>query len=297
VPPSGRPTVAPQQPVPALVDPWADPPPGPRTFGPMAPIDGKQAAQDAVRAVGGAAAGVYKFFGDNATSQAIQKSLNPVVLAPTGASQARQYDHYKRMLEARGFTLDPTNPTVVGLRGLDSTGAQHATTAAPRYDDTLVVLTKDASGREHVTTFAGSTHPGQTRPLGEGVSVPDVNHDGVSDVGMINAGEYSVVPHADHAGNTAWAIHTVGGSDSLPGVRDTNHDGVYSAAERQASETRTPQPDTLGGVLIHQGGTDVPWSLGCVNMSQNRDVYPQFIQAVGGHDSSMKLVILDKNAD
>ena len=128
-------------------------------------------------------------------------------------------------------------------------------------------------------------------------SEPDVNHDGVSDVGMINAGEYSVVPHADHAGNTAWAIHTVGGSDSLPGVRDTNHDGVYSAAERQASETRTPQPDTLGGVLIHQGGTDVPWSLGCVNMSQNRDVYPQFIQAVGGHDSSMKLVILDKNAD
>lgn len=298
-PPTGKTAVDPQKAMELLEDYWDD-----VTFkelrdAVMAPIEAREALRQGLR---DALEGASEFFnsvpGLGFVGSAIQRELHPVELPPKGASEARQYDHYKRMLEARGFTLDPTNPTVVGMRGLDTTGAAHATTSAAKYDDTLVVLTKDAKGNPHVSTFPGSTHPGQSTSATMGSDgVPDVNGDKQADVGMINAGEYKVVPTHDHAGNKAWAIQTVDGSGVLPGVRDTNHDGKYSEAERNASQSRAPAADALTGVMIHQGGVANPWSTGCVNLSQSNNVYPEFIKAVGGSNQSMKLVILDKGAD
>lgn len=299
-PPAGKVTVDPQKAMELLDELWDD-----VTFKElrdvvMAPIEAREALRQGLR---DALEGASEFFsavpGLGFIGSAIQRDLlHPVELPPKGASEARQYEHYKQMLEARGFTLDPTNPTVVGLRGLDTKGDAHDTTSAAKYDDTIVVLTKDAKGHPHVSTFPGSTHPGQSTSATMGSDgVPDVNGDRQADVGMINAGEYKVVPTKDHAGNKAWAIQTVDGSGRLPGVRDTNHDGVYSEAERQASQSRAPAADALTGVMIHQGGPSNPWSTGCVNLSQNSNVYPAFIKAVGGSDQSMKLVILDKNAN
>lgn len=233
--------------------------------------------------------------GGDAINAAIKRQLNPIELAPAKAGPAKQYEHYQKMLEARGYTVDPNTPTVVALRGLSNTGGAHSTTSAAQYDDTIVVLNKDAKGRVEVTTLAGSTHPGQTTAsVGGTVGVPDVNGDGRADVGMIHPGEYRLVPHGNHAGASAWDVQTVGGSGTLPGVRDTNQDGEYSTSERDASDTRK---DVLTGVMIHQGGATAPWSAGCINLSQNSTVYPEFIKAAGGSAQNMKLVILDKNAD
>jgi hypothetical protein len=224
-----------------------------------------------------------------------QQILHPIELPPKGATQAEQYEHYKAMLEARGYSLAADKPTVVALRGVASTGDSHATTAALKYDDTMVVISKDAKGEPHVTTFSGSTHPGESNAaIGGTVGVPDVDKDGKADVGMINAGEYELVKHAindgNHNGATAWDVRTLAGSGALPGVRDTNHDGVYSDAERAASLARG---DVLTGVMIHQGAANVPQSAGCLNLSNKDAVYPEFVKAAGGAGNSMKLVILD----
>ena len=219
----------------------------------------------------------------------LAEALVPVRLAPPGASVAEQFEHYKAIIEARGFSLDPVHPTVLAIRGMASDGTVHPTTSAARYDDTLVVLKRDANGNVEVTTFAGSTHPGQR----SSTASPDVTRDGLGDVGMINAGEYRIEPRGEHAGAAAWDVRTAAGSHDLAGVRDTDHDGQFSAAERAASAGRG---DTLSGVLIHQGGADNPWSIGCINLSQNQDVYPQFIQTVGGDQASMKLIVVDANS-
>ena len=231
----------------------------------------------------------------NRLNAAIKRGLNPIELAPAKAGPAKQYEHYRLMLEARGYTVDPNTPTVVALRGVSSTGGKHDTSAAQAYDDTLVVLNKDAKGHVSVTTLAGSTHPGQNNAaVGGTVGVPDVNGDGRADVGMIEPGEYRLVPHGDHAGANAWDVRTVGGSGEIPGVRDTNQDGQYSQSEREASEGRK---DVLTGVMIHQGGKDAPWSAGCINLSQDSKIYPEFTKAAGGAAQPMKLVVLDANRD
>jgi hypothetical protein len=233
-------------------------------------------------------------FGDRINA-AIKRELNPIERAPAKATQAQKYEHYQKMLEARGYTVDPKTPTVVALRGVNSTGGKQVTTAVSAYDDTIVVLNKDAKGKPVVTELAGTTHPGQsTAAVGGTVGVPDVNGDGKADVGMMEPGEYRLVPHGDHAGAKAWDVRTVDGSGQIPGVRDTNQDGKYTEAEREASQSRK---DVLTGVMIHQGGKTEPWSAGCINLSQDSKIYPEFIKAAGGAAQPMKLVVLDANKD
>lgn len=217
----------------------------------------------------------------------------PIALAPAGASQAEQYAHYQRILGTRGFTLDPSGPTVLALRGMNTDGAAHATTSATRYDDTIVVLKRDAKGNPQVTTLAGSTHPGQTTAaIGGSVGVPDVNGDGKADVGMLNAGEYRLVRRTDHNGAEAWDVRTVANSGAVAGVRDTNQDGQFSDQERAASKAAG---HTMTGVMIHQGAANVPQSAGCLNLSSNSTVYPEFVKALGDSKDSRKLVVLDAN--
>lgn len=263
-------------------DPWdvAAPKHDPRQ--PLPKLDSKQWRALAVTLVEG--------FGKagRVALDALEAPFEPNYLASPTASQAEQYEHYKRIIEARGYTLAPDSPTVLAIRGMSSDGTLHPTTSAAHYDDTLVVLTRDEKGDAHVTTFAGSTHPGQN----SSTASPDVTGDRRGDVGMIEPGEYKIDPRGEHAGAAAWDVKTESNSGEIPGVRDTDHDGNFTPAERTASEGRG---DTLTGVLIHQGGEDNPWSVGCINLSQKEDVYPEFIEAVGGENASMTLIIIDVN--
>jgi hypothetical protein len=221
-------------------------------------------------------------------------NANPIAMAPAGATEAEQYEHYRRIIETRGYKLDPDAPTVLAMRGISSDGLSHAAESTRAYDDTMVVLTRDANGDPHVRVLAGSTHPGQrTASVGGSVGVPDVANeqggppDNEADVGIILQGEYNLVPRGDHNGAAAWNVQ-LGDSGALPGYRDTDQDGEFSAAERAASDTRD---DTLTGVMIHQGGATHPQSAGCLNMSSTD--YQQFIDAFGGESERGKLIVLD----
>jgi hypothetical protein len=217
----------------------------------------------------------------------------PITLAPAGASQAEQYAHYERILTSRGFTVDRSAPTVLALRGMNADGATHDTTSVSRYDDTMVVLSRDAQGNPQVTTLAGSTHPGQsTAQVGGSVGVPDVDKNGAADVGMLDAGEYKLVRRADHNGAEAWDVRTLANSGVVPGARDFDQDGKYSAVERGVSNALWL---TMTGVMIHQGAANVPQSAGCLNLSSNSTVYPEFVKALGDSKESRKLVVLDAN--
>lgn len=222
------------------------------------------------------------------------RDRNPIMMAPAG-TEAEQYEHYRQIIETRGFKLDPNAPTVVAMRGISSDGLSHQTEIAGTYGDTFVVLRRDANGDPHVQVLTGSTHPGsQTDSVGGSIGVPDVANragvakkDGRADVGMIVEGEYNLVPRGQHMGAPAWDVR-LGNSGVLPGFRDTNQDNVFSATERAASEARN---DTLTGVMIHQGFADGPASLGCINVSSAE--YDQFTEALEGAKEGGKLIVLD----
>lgn len=234
-------------------------------------------------------------YGAQVKFEEMARNASPIAMAPDGATEAQQYEHYRRIIETRGFKLDPDAPTVLAMRGISSDGLSHPAENTRSYDDTMVVLTRDANGDPHVRVLAGSTHPGQRSidSIGGSVGVPDVANeqggppDNEADLGLIVEGEYNLVPRGDHNGAAAWDVR-LGDSGALPGYRDTDQDGEFSAAERSASDTRN---DTLTGVMIHQGAATHPQSAGCLNMSSND--YQNFIDAFGGETERGKLIVLD----
>jgi len=205
----------------------------------------------------------------------------PVTMAPAGSTEQQKFDHYAAIIRANGGQVCPNGqPTVLGMRGMSVDGQKHDSNSTRRYDEAFVVLTPDGRVRE----LPGSTHPGQTRSS----MSPDVSGDGVGDVGTIRTGNYRVVPNGPHAGNASFHVLTLNGSGNLPGTRDTNHDGVFSADEQRRSAQRG---DTLDGVLFHQGNASSPSSIGCQTMSPG--VYNRFLQAVGGPRASFTYTMVD----
>lgn len=204
-----------------------------------------------------------------------------VTLAPAGATESEKYAHYAALVRQNGGQLCPNGQaTVLGLRGMAMDGTRHDSTSARAYDDVFVVLTPDGRCYE----FAGATHPGQN----SSTASPDVTGDGAGDVGTIRPGNYSVVPNGLYHGNTSYHVQTQGGSGSLAGWRDTNHDGVFSDAERSASERRG---DALTGVLFHPGNETRPSSIGCQTLSP--DDYRRFVAAVGGAGAGFTYTLVD----
>lgn len=215
----------------------------------------------------------------------VKRTVNgvPVVLAPKGASQAAQYAHYRRIIEANGGKVSATGPTVLGLRGMDPSGTVRSTKAQGQMQDTFVVLSHDAQGRPKVQHFAGSSYPGQRASS----LSPDANRDGRGDVGMIAEGNYSVVPNGIYKGNWSYHVRTTAGGGRLPGVRDSNQDGQHSAAEWAASKRRG---DTLSEVLFHPGSASgTVRSIGCLNV---RD-WSAFMNALGGKSAKFGFTLVN----
>ena len=78
------------------------------------------------------------------------------------------------------------------------------------------------------------------------------------------------------------------GVGKLPGWRDTDHDGVLTAAERAASERRT---DGLTDVLFHQGEGGAPAAVGCQVLPASS--IGAFTKAVGGARARFRYVLVD----
>jgi len=215
-------------------------------------------------------------------------NAGPITLAPANMSESEKFDHYANIVRANGGEVNPNGqPTVLGIRGMSRDGQVHDTGSTRQYDDTMVVLTPDGRVRE----FAGATHPGQNRSSAS----PDVagrnggRRDGAGDVGMINPGNFQVVPNGMRNGAPSYHVRDESGrSGRLDGVRDTNHDGQFSTEERNRSAQRG---DQLTAVLFHPGGSTRPSSIGCQTLSPSD--YREFVDAIGGGRSSFNYSLVD----
>ncbi|HCF62627.1 MAG TPA: hypothetical protein DFS52_32145 [Myxococcales bacterium] len=203
-----------------------------------------------------------------------------VTIAPRNLSEAEKFAHYARIVRANGGQVNPDGkPTVLGIRGMRLDGTRHETTNSRAYDDVFVVLTP--SGRCY--EFRGATHAGQTSSS----AAPDVTRDGRGDIGLIGAGNYMVKPNGMYRGSPSFHVQTLGGSGSLAGWRDTNQDGVYSGAERRASEQRG---DRITAVLFHPGNASSPRSIGCQTLAPSD--YSRFVSAIGGTNGSFSYTLV-----
>lgn len=193
----------------------------------------------------------------------------PVTPPPANATQAQRYEHYRQIIMANGGQDPRTSdrPVVLGMRGVDRGGNTHETQNKRAYDDTMVVLGRNGQ----VTELRGSTHAGQ------------VTSSLVSSVGMIRTGNFDVAPNGPHAGAPSFHVRQ-NGSGTLPGIRDTSHDGRFSQAEinnRSSSNNMTE-------ILFHQGTADSPHSIGCQTLPP--DEFRRFVNAVGSRGFSYTLV-------
>lgn len=183
-----------------------------------------------------------------------------------------KYEKYKELASRHEMKPRSDRALVIGLRGRDIAGKRHPLRIQPAYRDTLVILTPD--GR--VIELPVSTHPWQKEAPG----IPDIDGDGIADVGMIRPGKYVAIrrdARRNIAGAPTFHILTTNGSGKLPGVRNTDQDDVFSPAEQRASEARG---DVLTAVLFHQeGGEGDPRPVGCQILDAN--AMRKFAEEVG----------------
>jgi hypothetical protein len=202
---------------------------------------------------------------------------------------ASEFQRWAPIMLAAGATPNPNGlVTVLGIRGRSLDGTLHDASARQVYDDTFVVLRPNGLA----FALAGSTHPFQTRGV---AGVPDVNGDGVRDVGRIRPGQYLAVGRGKDrpvGGLPAYDVVTFGERRGrVPGVRDTNQDGAWDAAEDEASSARA---DGLTGVLFHHGDRGAPAVVGCQVLSA-ADM-TSFVKAVGGPAARFHYVLVSADA-
>jgi hypothetical protein len=119
---------------------------------------------------------------------------------------------------------------------------------AQRYDDTFVLLT---GARAFV--FRGATHAYQIWSTRS----PDLNGDRIGDVGSIRPGRFTLTLGPTEP--PEFIVRTAAGSDLIPVVRDTHHDGLLGRVEDELARaaTRGVRVEDQGAVatevLFHPG--------------------------------------------
>jgi hypothetical protein len=194
---------------------------------------------------------------------------------PSSGSHS-EFNTYAAMVRAAGGQVNPGGQvTILGIRPKNG----GATTS---YSDQFVALLPNGTVRH----FTGSTRPGQTRSS----ESPDVNGDGVGDVAMLRPGSYYAVPNGLHDGKPSYSVRSAAnhGSDNVAAYRDLNHDGFYSASEKDYALRHNI---TASSILFHVGQGN-PSSIGCQNlMPSNID---SFINAVGGSGASFNYTLVER---
>ncbi len=175
--------------------------------------------------------------------------------------------HWTELAGKLGLVVPQERPFLIAIRGVKPFETMsHDLEHRMVYDDTFVLVR--VAGAPVV--FAGATHAYQKNSKAS----PDVDRDGLGDVGSIRPGRY-VLHDLKHGAEVLFHIRMPDGGASLPAWRDfIDHDGKISAEELQRSESmRTGlQVGTTGteaqGILFHGGPEEPPeakhhYSIGC----------------------------------
>ena len=197
-------------------------------------------------------------------------------IASRRLSTEQKYRYYSAIVEASGGEVKPGKVMVLGLRGIDPRCHRHASgeNAGP-YDDTFVILKRDAQGRQQVFEMLGSTHAGQESSSW----APD-------GVAQIRPGHFVAVPQGEHEGMPCWLVQTRTHDGHIPCWRDVDCDGVISRREKVRGKT-------ADGILFHNGRfADHGSSIGCQTMRP--DIFQRFIDTLG-RSSSFDYTLVDAN--
>lgn len=159
-------------------------------------------------------------------------------------------DHWGWLAGKLGATTPLARPFLIGIRGVRPNEPEtHRLVIRATYDDTFVLL--DADGLFAPVMFPGSSHAYQLNSRAS----PDVNHDGVGDVGTILPGKFVLTECAGKY--PVFTVTLPNGDENLPCTRDLRHDG-----------TEQEGPYTADSILVHWGynapaDSDHKSSIGC----------------------------------
>lgn len=173
---------------------------------------------------------------------------------PATDGMGNEWGHWVVLCERVGASFPLKRGFLLMIRGVEVFAAQsHETIIAPKYNDSFVLL--HADGTTPPLVFPGSTHAYQLNSKAS----PDVNHDGVGDVGTIKPGRY--VAHARAGKYPCFEVTMPDGSPKLPCYRDLTHTGKLEEGDF-----------TADSILIHWGfdapkDSDHSSSIGCLTTS------------------------------
>jgi hypothetical protein len=202
----------------------------------------------------------------------------------TGSEDIVAGDEWTELARRSGLVRTKGRGIVIGVRGRSLDGTLHEVTSQHAFDDLAVVLPADGGPS---VFLEASTHPFER----EGVAgVPDVDQDGARDVGMIRPGRYLAKGRGARltGGHPAFDVTTPEGSGALPGIRDTNHDGVFSAEEDDAS---TRRGDRITAILFHRADGGAPPAVGCQVFSP--EGIDRLTELVGGRAATFDYLLVE----
>lgn len=166
-------------------------------------------------------------------------------------------NHWGELAGKLGVVRPPAyileRPLLICLRGVRPFDeATHPMRSVAAYDDTGVFLHYDGAPM----VFPMSSHAYQVNSK----LSPDVDADGLGDVGTIVPGRY-VLKDLHDGKYPTFHVLAADMADRIPCWRDTDHDGIISHDERQRVYSAT-------AILIHGGIDDPPdsphhYSIGC----------------------------------
>lgn len=200
-------------------------------------------------------------------------------IPPASLGLVERFNYYQRLVLARGGKL--TRGTIVlGLRGLSPDGRRHPSSDnVGGYDDTYVILRRDAKGQPQVQEFLGSTHAGDSSDP----SVPQ-------GVAQLRPGHYKAQPYGHHHQMPCWLVVNREGSKHVRAARDVDADGSVSPDEVSVAEGRGT---TASDILFHNGiWEDRCASIGCLTMPP--DTHAAFSHAVGAR-TPFDFTLIDAN--
>jgi LysM repeat protein len=193
----------------------------------------------------------------------------------TSAAQnadARTAGDFANIINQRGDAQARAD-LAAGRRVVVAVRTETATTAGGRnglYDDRMAVVWRNNDGSYSMRSFMGNTDPSARY---EGRYGADINGDGSRDLGRLVEGNYRYeLQPGQFVGNRFYRA-----TDTQQVVRDTNHDGRFTSADRL---DRTGAGRSM---LFHQGGSQITGSAGCQTLRPTD--FNAMMQTLGGQSS------------